>query len=348
LAAQEIKLSADTEAEFNPHVVIIANDPEKFQDFAELLSKSGFPAQVIMHPESELLHNPRPGTIFYVSFNLKATESVTLARRIEQQLGLHCIVFAEQEGTETAAKLSSAKMSHTLQFPYTKKNFLMAVKLLVNQRKAQFEKDKRQQNMKERRKGAAEHNLVFPGENDAVIIQKGQAQSATQTKVIKGDGRAAQVLHARGIKTQSFSFVNKGNSGETTVIIQNSEPALQAKARPLALEKPVSTAQVQAAEPAVQSPQKNHQPPVFALKPILTEAKTQALASEPSPTQPLTADQENKVEIASAPAAIKSAASANQSQYSNETFWAILVTAFLGSLICLYCLYQILWNGGFS
>ncbi|MES2962679.1 MAG: hypothetical protein V4760_02235, partial [Bdellovibrionota bacterium] len=148
-----------TDPEFDPLVVIVADDRARYESFAAHLVKNGFKCELHDELPESLLESPVPGTIFFVSFNLKTSDASLLARRIEQKNNL-CIVFAEQQGIETAAKLSSAKLTQTLQHPYTEKNFTMAVQTIVKKRRVQLEKDLRKQSHLERRKGMIETQAV--------------------------------------------------------------------------------------------------------------------------------------------------------------------------------------------
>ncbi|MEK7356600.1 MAG: hypothetical protein AAB250_09135 [Bdellovibrionota bacterium] len=174
--AEDLKLSENIEAEFNPLVVIVAEDPERYSSFASHLLKNGFKCEVHDHLPETFIERPTPGTVFFVSFNLKSYDATLLARRIEQKNNI-CIVFAEHEGFDTAAKLSSAKMSQTLQHPYTEKNFLMAVQTIVKKRKVQHEKDLRKQSVLDRRKGITDAQIPSEPEPEGDQVFKAEAKA---------------------------------------------------------------------------------------------------------------------------------------------------------------------------
>jgi hypothetical protein len=198
LGAEDLKLSNDIEAEFNPLVVIVAEDPIRFESFAGVLIKNGFRCEVHVNPPTDEIESPKPGTVFFVSFNLKTADPGFVAKWIEEKQST-CIVFAEHEGFDTAAKLSSAKMAQTLQHPYTSRNFLMAVQTIVKKRKVQHEKELRKQTVLDRRKEQVEvhdsidaSNKLFKAEAAAkgaapVIIQKGFVGKGPRTARFRGE-----------------------------------------------------------------------------------------------------------------------------------------------------------------
>ena len=237
MAVEDLRLSEDIEAEFNPLVVIIASQPDRYSKFAEHLLKNGFKAEVYSDSVASLTEQPKPGTIFFVSFNLTSEDPAALAKTIESHHNV-CIVFAELEGFDTAAKLSSAKMTQTLQHPYTEKNFLMAVQTIVKKRKVQHEKNLRKNTVLERRKGASETsadgaaergNRVFKAEQAAtpstapVIIQKGLNAQGPKTARIHVDSFARDYsAFMAGRKSKSLSELQQGMKSATFMLVPNS------------------------------------------------------------------------------------------------------------------------------
>ena len=229
MAAEDLKLSDDIEAELHPHVVIVANDSEKYAKFASHLEKNGFPCQVFTALPAELAESPRQGTIFFTSFNLRLADPIATARAVEQKLNMVCIVFAELEGFETAAKLSSAKMSQTLQFPYTEKNFLMAVQTIVKKRTVQHEKNLRKLSVLERRKGALGDAAAAQSGPDEKVF-KGEAAEPEQTAIViqKGNRGEAFFETQKGFLSEAkFFFIAPGERQTNARYLQQTARAVE-------------------------------------------------------------------------------------------------------------------------
>ncbi len=239
-------MNLDNQVDPNPHAIIVCNDLEKYAEFAALLEKNGYPARTVQNMPEEV---PRPGTVYFVSFNLQSTNAVFLAKQIESQ-GMICIVFAEEPGVQTAAKLSSAKMTQTLQHPYTQKNFVMAVQTIVKNRKAQFEKDLRKKQHDERLK--SQQKTSGPAANAGIIIQEGAKQVTDDSaKVFKGEssenfsatqsGRSFKGFFAKQESpeqvTEKSTMVFKADQKEKVTIVHSGQTtkgffAIQENAKP--------------------------------------------------------------------------------------------------------------------
>lgn len=319
MAAAEIKLSDNTDAELHPHVVIIANDLERFAAFSSLLEKNGFPCQITQDTKIE---SPRPGTVYFVSYNLKTTNSIEVAKYIEQQLRLHCIVFAEEEGVQTATKLSSAKMTQTLQYPYTEKNFLMAMQTIVKNRKAQHEKDLRKKQHEERLRAQMNSSSAIKAADPGLIIQKGIEQMGPDaTTVFKGEGHEQFMLVQKGPATESFFAIQEGAKPAPTAAREVTQPEINKRSA--------------MGESSVPAKNRGHD---------LTLVRENAANSEPGAV----------TELAGAPPAKEAQAARGSFAPSNANkfergerpmseVWAIVITCLVGSIVCLYCIYQILF-----
>lgn len=241
MAAEELYLSDNIDAEFNPKVAILCNDSIRFEAYAEHLWKNNYPCQVYNSPDDNVFNSPEPGTIFFISFNLKSGDAVALSKRLEQAHHMTCIVFAEVQGVDTAAKLSSAKLTQTLQHPYTEKNFLMAVHTVVKKRKAQHEKNLRKQNFLERQKQLKDRSTnqtrlnlstdqTFKSEslndaNDSLIIQKAAEKVIDdQARVFKGEEPADNsVLYQSGQSNNKLFAIQKGEPNESMMTLVHGE-----------------------------------------------------------------------------------------------------------------------------
>lgn len=307
MGAENLKSPADIEAELHPHVVIFANSLERFGQYSEFLSSNGYPAQFHQFPVESALNSPREGTVYFVSFNLKSTDPLVLSKQIELNLKMTCIVFAEDEGIGTATQLSSAKMTQTLQHPYTQKNFLMAMQTIVKKRKEDFEKEMRQKNHRETRqfKMRAENEI----KTDGVYIQKGPEAMAAPSTLIKGDGKQmAKMILQQASQGKGFFVIQDAVSpvGKSrTLNVAGSKNLATTPAEAMKAEDPavISTPQIQrpeALEELIPADRVLHQPKATAYKSMREE-----LMSE---------------------------------------YWAILAMLFLGISICCYCLYEILFS----
>ncbi|HMN69347.1 MAG TPA: hypothetical protein PKC28_12470 [Bdellovibrionales bacterium] len=337
MAAEELKLSDDIDGELNPHVVILANDSVRFQTFKAHLEKNSYPTQILNSAEDPMLQSPRAGTVVFVSFNLKAANAIGVTKRLEQQLGLNCVVFAEAEGVDTAAKLSSAKMTQTLQFPYTEKNFTMAVQTLVKKRKAQHEKNLRKQNFMERQKqkGEAQNNRIETG---GVFVQKSAPQIETGgTRVFEGAAPTASgAILEKGAKSRRFSQIQQLDGGKGFVgVLKSAASGARRMVQGEAAQRHVPPALARGEDESRSETLLD--PPAPALSQV---ASGDAIAHESAPAE---TPQVTTRELISPSTA--DAAQALESRVA--TLWAILTISLMGIAICLYCLYEMIWGHRF-
>ncbi len=299
-------MNTEQELDLKPHAVIVANDITRFADFAAFLEKNGFPCQTVQALDEV---QSRPGSVYFLSFNLLSEPAVNVAKKIEQTPGHVCIVFAEEPGVQTAAKLSSAKMSQTLQHPYTEKNFLMAVQTIVKKRKAQFEKDLRKRQHEERMKARITKSVTE--KDHGIIIQEApEGLTDSSVRIFKADA------------AEMFSEIQSGAHAKSFFIIQEGPTIIGASERE-AVEKVTMKRLEMASEPASvkrksfetkvhqESPDKSDEAPQ-------TKSVSQFAATERTPKSP----------------------PAYERPMSH--FWAVLGVCLVGSAICLYCVYQIL------
>lgn len=350
MAAEEIRLSKDLDAEFNPHVVIIANDHERFQRFADHLTAKGFPSVALTTAEDAAVSEPRPGTVFYVSFNLKVGDVPTIVRLIEQTNGMVCIVFAEEEGTKTAAKLSSAKFTQTLQNPYTEKNFLMAMQTVVKNRKAQHEKNLRKQAHIERQKslkGTAasetarglDHDFKVKHEKEEpasgeMIVQRAVSFATNGPVIIKTDPPShdghAQVQ--KGVKNEKFFEILAGEAKPGALHVTGG-----------ATEK--SKMQIIKGGGVVDESRVGSGHVVTTLLPD-GDSPGVSLTFDSGDEPRVSSSRENSAQTQSGnfPKSFREFVALIGQEWAPNTLWAVLCVSILGILICLYCLYEILYG----
>lgn len=307
MGAENLKSPADIEAELHPHVVIFANSLERFGQYSEFLSGNGYPTQFHQFPVESALNSPREGTVYFVSFNLKSTDPLVLSKQIELNLKMTCIVFAEDEGIGTATQLSSAKMTQTLQHPYTQKNFLMAMQTIVKKRKEDFEKEMRQKNHRETRqfKMRAENEI----KTDGVYIQKGPKAMAAPSTLIKGDG-----------KQMAKMILQQASQGKGFFVIQDA-------ASPVGKSRTLNIAGSKKFAPVPTDVTKKNDSAAVILTPNIQDPEA---AEEATPADGVL---QPKATV------YKSMREELMSEY-----WAILAMLFLGISICCYCLYEILFS----
>ncbi len=298
-----------SEQELNPHVVIIANDLERFAEFAALLEKKGFPCRTLRAFPDE---TARAGTVYFLSFNLQSTPAIPLGKKIEQ-LGMACIVFAEEVGVQTAAKLSSAKMSQTLQHPYTEKNFVMAVQTIVKNRKAAFEKDERKRQYDERLRANQKNSKLMT--DAGLIIQEAPEQITDDSaRVFKNDA------------SKSFFAIQQGPSG----------PGQRAPA--FDLETPAKKEHDFNVLSYADMKKKRAAAGAFEDSPVSGESKSQS----PDYDQDTVAD---IIDLAGQ-TVIPGESNLNPPAFERPMshFWFVLALCSIASAFCLYCVYQILFT----
>lgn len=313
-------------AELHPHVVIFANDVDNYGVFSQYLCENDFPSQIFADPNEFTFNDLRPGTVFFISFNLKSTDVTALVRRIEK-MRMYCIVFAENEDFQTAAQLGSAKMPQTLQYPYTQKNFLMAMQTLVRKRKEQFEKEIRQRQHHERQKGpkleAAEAKNDGPrlfksdseNKDSGFIIQEGIENHARTTTHIQGDAAPAIA-----------SIMQKGTKGSSFFIIQKGEaPPEPTQREPLL--RVANTKKAHAEETLQYGPLKEDPTPTSQPSAALQVAPKEEQARK-APEAEFTRNREYK---------------SLRAELMGE-YWAILAVVAVGTAVCGYCLYLTLFS----
>lgn len=356
MGAKDIKLSADLEAEFSPHAAILANNRGKFDAFAVYLERNGFPAKVYDSLRDPDLVNPRAGTVFFVSFNLNGSDVASTVRLIEENLHMTAVVFAEKEDFKTAASLSSAKMSHTLQHPYTEKNFLMAMQNIVKKRRAEHEKELRKQTVHDRRKGAA---TVEPDvKKPSFIIQKGAAgEGGAGTQVIKGDAEKVKSIIQEGQAGDSFLILQQAAEKRTKIAHLTGdadEPAKTIVAKGTAPTAANATASAPAEaktagvipEPEVSLTKVDNSavnPAAHSTASAATAAVTPLASDTPPPAQAPATNTQQSVHPVNLEKFQQPPRAAN-SEYSLLTICAVVITCLIGSLICFYCLYEMLRN----
>lgn len=312
-------MSSEQELDLKPHAVIVANDITRFAEFAAFLEKNGFPCQNVQALNEV---KSRPGSVYFLSFNLMSEPAVNAAKKIEQTPGHVCIVFAEEAGVQTAAKLSSAKMSQTLQHPYTEKNFLMALQTIVKKRKAQFEKDLRKRQHEDRMKARMVNSI--PEKDHGVIIQEAPENLTDSTvRVFKTDA------------AEMYSEIQSGAHAKSFFIIQEGPKTVGGSERE-AMEK-VTIKRLKMA-------------------PEHTTVKRKFDASEEVQSSPEELDEAAQSTKSVIKLAVVPEKDENSPKAANERtpksppayerpmshFWAVLGVCLVGSAICLYCVYQIL------
>lgn len=326
------KITPDIPPEFTPDVVILANDLERFSGFAAFLQKNGFACQVFNSVEFSQFENTKPDTIFYISFNFSGANPITLAQDLEQRLGMTCIVFAESDDFQTAAKLSSAKMTQTLQHPYTQKNFLMGLQTIVKKRKAEYEKEKRRQS---HHRQEQQQKTVTDG---GVIVQKGIAQEASSATVIQGETKPSISIVQEGIKTETKVAVIAGEKTQSHTIVQHANPLTRKSRQFNALEEEKATP---ARQPRpLSSNESQDTPQSVVAEPSVKDVARVAVAT---PSQVIE-------ETQSAPKQGKAefdweGLQQSMDQQFMDHKWAIFGVSLLGILICCYCLYQMILMG---
>jgi hypothetical protein len=287
-------------------IVILANDTGRFASYSAHLLQNGFPCRVLTALPDEA---PLAGTVYFVSFNLNSQPATAIAKKLEQA-GMACIVFAEEAGVQTAAKLSSAKMSRTLQHPYTEKNFLMAVQTIVKNRKAQSEKDERKRQHDERLK--ARMKAAEGVKDHGIIIQEAPERLADKgAMVFKMDAPEPQTLVQAGGRSHDFFVIQEGAKAAGG----NRREAL------------ASVPAEKASRPETEAVHENS---VAPKKTFIVAVKEEAAPAAASPAVP------------AAPLSLSPRAPAREATMNQ--FWAVFGMCMIGSAVCLYCLYEIIFG----
>jgi FixJ family two-component response regulator len=134
-----------------PYVFIVANDVRRFQDFADKVEDAGF--HCVVFSTIEALLNQKEdlnASIAFLSWNLKDCEVMDVARELVRYPDLSLTVFAESDDISTAAELGSAEVPNKIQAPYSFRNFVMAVQIIVADRDKEVDKEERQRKHRER------------------------------------------------------------------------------------------------------------------------------------------------------------------------------------------------------
>ncbi len=234
-----------------------------------------------------------PTTVFFVSFNLKSQPAIDLGKALEKKFS--CIVFAEETGTQNAAKLGSAKFNQTLQHPYTEKNFVMAVQTIVKNRKAQWEKDERKRIHDEKMR--ARVKLAEGPKSDGVFLQEAPEQMIDDSsRVFKGE------------KPLDFFVVQESESPvpRGRFDVQPHAPTRTFEEITLSLERGGEERSL---------------------------TRTTSSFSQKSSEEATEANRDSE---------IRSRQTRNQETPMSH-FWAVLGMCLIGSAICLYCVYQVLF-----
>lgn len=320
-----------TDAEAQTPVVILANDLERFNLFGAFLTKNGFPCQVFNELQYSQFDSTPTNTVFYISFNFNGAHVIQVTQDLEHRLGMTCIVFAESDDFQTAAKLSSAKMTQTLQHPYTQKNFLMGLQTIVKKRKTELAKEQRRQNHRRAdqplEETAAELVTKFsreknPIKDNSVIIQEGINLGPTRTTVIPGEEYKSQTVVQEGQQSDSLFAHVKGDKVDAFFTIQHQQELTRNNRQfePLAKQSQTN-GHIQEIQPADIST--THAPNQSTVAPKEHEA------ASPTPVQSFDWDRLQQTIDA---------------QFMDNR-WAILSVSCFGIVICLYCLYQMLTMG---
>ena len=334
------KITSDKNSDFTPDVVILANNLDRFNGFAAFLQKNGFPCQVYSTVEFSQFENTKPDTVFYISFNFTGANPIALAHDLEQRLGMTCIVFAESDDFQTAAKLSSAKMTQTLQHPYTQKNFLMGLQTIVKKRKAEQEKEKRR--LSHQRHEQQQKSVTDGG----VIVQKGQAQEATSATVIHGAAKPSISMVQEGVSAETKASVIAGEKAQSHMVVQHADPLPRNSRQLNSLEEEKDHHKYFSEnQTSPRSPR-----PLSTIKASASVKNQNKANSESEASASIHAPEPNQeMEQARTAPANKEFDWEGLQKSMDQQFmdhkWAIFGVSLFGILICCYCLYQMILMG---
>ena len=185
--------------------LIIANNKSKYDPAAQFLTRRGIETLVVQTlPEAiKLVTQARPQYVF-LSFNLKDANVFKTSKLLSTTFKLHCIVFAEESDSRTAAQLSRAPFEFTMNSPISGPSMYMQIQKIIRQEEA---KAKQKENLKKNR-----FSTNYGNQSEPIKISSSRSRELDKDGKWEKEGKDSQGRTRWNFKSENQSL--DGKDGE--------------------------------------------------------------------------------------------------------------------------------------